>query len=151
MRTITPVVLLGLLAGCAQTRNYEVKLRNESGAPITYGLVKRGEPFERKWASPEQAAINGDKPPADMWGTLPAGHAADRSAKGRFRSGAGAVLRVYQGSLDLPEILATSEGQPNRLDIPLHPGLNKVAVTEVDGEFTARRDEPQPGSPVQRQ
>ena len=82
MKTITPVVLLGLLAGCAQTRNYEVKLRNESGAPITYGLVKRGEPFERKWASPEQAAINGDKPPADMWGTLAPGRMADPSAKG---------------------------------------------------------------------
>ena len=151
MKTITSVVLLGLVAGCAQTRNYEVRLRNASGEPITYGLVKQGEPFDRKWESPEQAAIRGDKPPADMWGTLAPGRMADPSAKGKFRGGAVAVLRVYQGSLDLPEILATSEGQPNRLDIPLHPGVNRLVVTDVDGQFAANRDEPEPKSPVQRQ
>lgn len=152
MRTITSVVLLGLVAGCAQTRTYRVSLKNQTEEPITVGMVKHGEPFERKWESPEQAAINGDKPPADMWRVIPPGRTGQTSdVKGKFRGNSEAVLRIYQGSLDLPEILATSEGQPNRIDIPLHPGLNRIVVTDTGGQFEATREERQPSSPVARQ
>ena len=152
MRTITALLMLSVLAGCSQTRTYQVSVANHTGSPITFGLVKQGDPYERNWASPEVAAVRGDQPNPAMWAAIPPGKTATSDAvRGRFRKDASAVLRVYEGSLNLPEILATSRGQPNRCDVSLHPGLNRFEVVEEEGQLVARREDPEPRSPVQRQ
>ena len=46
------------LAGCAETRTYTVDVVNETRRPLTVGLVKEGGPYERQWASPEEAAAH---------------------------------------------------------------------------------------------
>ena len=140
MRILTAAVLLGVLVGCAETRTYQVSVKNNTGDPITIGLVKEGEPFEPQWASPEDAAIDGYEPSPRMWAAIPPGKTADTgSVQGKFDQNAQAYLRVYQGSLNLSGILAISRGQPNRIDIPLHPGMNQFTVTRQGDRFTATR------------
>lgn len=136
---IVPVLLLAwLVVGCAQTRTYQVSVANHTSEPITFGLVKEGEPFERQWESPEDAAINEEHPNSAMWDTIAPGRTAvSNPVQGKFARGAVAVLRVYLGKLTLPEILAVSRGQPNRIDVPLHPGMNAFHVTDESGHFTA--------------
>lgn len=152
MRTIPAILLLSLVVGCAHTRTYQVAVTNHTNGPITFGLVKEGEPYERKWASPEQATINGDKPSAAMWGAIPPGRTAESNpVRGKFTRDSIAELRIYEGNLNLVEILAVSRGQPNRLDLPLHPGLNEFVVTDEGGQFRATAQGPQPTSPVARQ
>ena len=132
------LVLVALVVGCAPTRTFQVSLTNHTHEPITFGLVKEGEPFERQWESPEDATINGEHPSAEMWGSIPPGRTAvSNPVHGKFARGAVAILRVYQGKLTLPEILAISRGQPNRIDLPLHLGMNVVNVTDEGGHFTA--------------
>ena len=65
----------------------------------------------------------------------------------------GAVMDVSfaSGKLDLPEILAVSRGQPNRLDLPLTPGYNKFVIVDENGHFIAHRDEnAQPPQPIKQ-
>jgi hypothetical protein len=152
MRTITVLVLSGLLLGCSHSRTYQVSVTNQTDQPITFGLVKQGEPFEQKWASPEDAAIYGGKASAETWAAIPPGKTAtSEQLKGRFRNDAEAYLRVYEGKLDLPGILSISRGQPNRLDLLLTPGYNKFVIIDEDGHFIAHRDEnAQPPKPVKQ-
>ena len=142
MRTTTLLLLASFLLGCSHTRVYQVSVANRTHEPITFGMVKEGDPFEARWASPEDAAIYGANPSAETWGAIPAGRTAISSQiKGRFRRNSEAVLRVYEGKLDLPQILAVSRGEPNRLDLPLQPGFNAFVITDQDGHFIATRDE----------
>jgi hypothetical protein len=152
MRTITALLLLSLVVGCSHSRVYQVAVTNETGEPITFGLVKQGEPFEQKWASPEDAAIYGEKPSAETWAAIAPGKTAvSGQVKGRFRTNSEAYLRVYEGKLDLEGILAISRGQPNRLDLLLTPGFNKFVITDEGGHFVAHRDEnAQPPQPVKQ-
>ena len=131
MRTSTAFLLCLFAAGCVQTRTYQLSVSNQTTEPLTIGLTKIGGPFEREWAAPEDAAIAQQEPDAQMWAVIPAGKTGDTPAiTGKFDSDALAVLRVYQGKLNLSGILAISRGQPNRLDLPLHPGLNRLVITQ---------------------
>ena len=78
MRTIPALLLVSLSVGCAQTRTYQISLANQTHEPITFGLVKQGEPFEQQWASPEDAAIYGDKPEVRARLSTVLEHALDR-------------------------------------------------------------------------
>jgi hypothetical protein len=145
MRTLTALVLASLAAGCIQTRTYQVSVTNHSDTPITFGIVKHGEPYESTWAPPEVAEANGAHASPELWGAiLPGKTAVSEPIKGRFARDASAELRVYQGKLDLAQILAVSRGQPGRLDLRLDPGMNKFTVINLNGHFEAVRDEPQP-------
>jgi hypothetical protein len=142
MRTLTAIPFLLLLVGCAATRTYQVSIKNDTANPITIGLVKEGDPFEGQWASPEEAAIAGQEPSAQMWAAVPPGKTADTGpVQGKFNSKADAVLRIYEGKLNLSGILAVSRDQPNRRDILLHPGLNRLTITQRDGKLEATRAE----------
>ena len=141
MRTITAVILLTLVLGCAQTRTFQVSLTNQTQSPITFGVVKHGEPFEPAWAPPEEIEARGGRASAENWGAIPPGKTAvSQELKGRFFSNTIAYLRVYQGKLDLAGIMAISRGEPNRLDIVLEPGANRFVVTDVNGHFEAVRE-----------
>src|SRR5271154_5621264 len=120
MRTVTAIVLLWMSIGCASTPTFEVSVKNNTTEPLTIGLVKEGDPFERAWVSPEDAAIAQQEPDPSMWASIPSGKTADTGlVSGKFNPSAQAILRIYEGKLTLSGILAISRGQPNRLDIPL--------------------------------
>jgi hypothetical protein len=151
LRTLTAMSMLVLATGCATQQTFHVTVKNATDGPITVGLVKEGDPFQRAWASPEAAAINGEKPDAEMWAAIPAGKTVDTGqVKGRFRSNARAILRVYQGDLKLADILAISRGQPNRYDLVLHPGEDRVVVFDREGQIIAVESEPRPTSSADR-
>jgi hypothetical protein len=142
MRILIALPLLCILVGCAATRTYQVSVKNDTANTITIGLVKEGDPFEPDWASPEEAAIAGQEPVPHMWAAIPPGKAADTGrVQGKFNSKAEAILRVYEGKLNLSGILAISRDQPNRRDILLHPGLNRLTITQQDGKIEATRAE----------
>jgi hypothetical protein len=147
MPKLIALPLLVLLVGCAQTRTFEVSVQNNTPDPITIGLVKEGDPFQRDWESPEEAAIAQRQPSARMWAAIPPGKTAGTGPiKGRFDSKARAILRVYQGELNLSGILAVSRGSPGRMDIPLHPGMNRFIVSKQEDQLQAIRVDG--GSPV---
>jgi hypothetical protein len=137
---LTAVTLLAV--GCAETRTYNVSVRNDASRPITVGVVKEGGPYEPQWASPEDIAIG--SPHADEYGwdavVIPPGKTGgfNRPLEGKFDSNSRAVLRVYAGSMMLSQILATGPGSPNRLDLPLSPGANAFRVVDLRGGIDAK-------------
>jgi hypothetical protein len=142
MRTLIALPLLCLLVGCATTRTYEVDLKNHADDWLTIGLIKEGGPVQADWEAPEVAVSNDQKPSAVMWEQVPPGKAADTGPiKGRFFSHSQAVLRVYEGKLGLEGMLAISRGQPNRIDVELHPGVNRFTVTRDGERLIIERDE----------
>ena len=133
--------------GCVQTRTYQVSVTNHTDGPITFGVVKHGDPYDPTWAPPEVVESHGGHASPELWGAVPAGKTAvSDQLKGHFARSATAELRVYQGKLDLAGIMAVSRGQPNRLDLPLSPGMNKFTVINMNGHFEAVRDEAQPAN-----
>ncbi|HEY8751641.1 MAG TPA: hypothetical protein VIM11_26910 [Tepidisphaeraceae bacterium] len=146
MRTLTALLLLSLAVGCAQTRTYQVSVTNHTQSPITFGVVKHGDPYEREWAAPEEIEAEGGHASAELWAAIPPGKTAvSEELKGRFGRNAIAYLRVFQGKLDLAGIMAIGRGQPNRLDIVLAPGMNKFVIINLNGRFEAVHDVPPTG------
>jgi hypothetical protein len=77
-----------------------------------------------------------------MWAAIPPGKTADTGkVTGKFERHAVAVLRVYEGKLNLSGILAVSRDQPNRLDLPLRPGENHFTITQQGEKLFASPDE----------
>lgn len=148
MRAVPLVLLASVLIGCAQERTYQVSLVNHTDQPITFGMVKEGEPLERKWMSPGTLMAYGDEPDPTMWGAISPGRTAvSKPVSGKFDSGARAYLEVFLGKLDLYGVMAVSRGQPDRLDLLLRPGLNRFVITDDGGHFTGSRV-PAPDSPA---
>ena len=138
MRFPFAAVLSLALVGCSATQTYQVSVRNNTNGPVTIGLVKEGGPFERQWASPEDAAIHDAEPSPRMWAAVPAGKTADTGPiTGKFDNKSQAILRVYQGNLNLTQILSVNRDAPDRVDLPLHPGLNQIQVNDRNGRFEA--------------
>jgi hypothetical protein len=134
---IITLSLLSLSIGCARTRTYDVTVRNGTHEPITLGLVKEGGPREQKWVSPEEAAIHDQKPVSVNWVAIPPGERRGVGPiSGRFYRSAQAVLRVYEGNLNLSQILAVDAGAPNRVDVPIQPGKTVLTVIERRGQVS---------------
>ena len=133
------VVAGALLAGCAQTRSYQVAVRNETQDPITVGFAKEeGGPFEPQWATPEDVAIE-HQGPEHGWDSVvvpPGKTGVAGPLEGKFDSTAKATLRIYAGSGELNELLAISRGSPRRADVPLAPGRNALIVRDDGGKLT---------------
>jgi len=141
------LMVLGLLlvVGCAgtTTQTFDVKVKNDSSKPITVWLTKDGPPYEAKWASPEDLAVEkpgGSNvylgviiPPAKTGETGPVPAKLDTSTR--------AWLRIYSGGEQFSQLLAMSRGNPNRLDIQLQPGVNSYIVTDAPGGLVATRVE----------
>ena len=121
-----------MLIGCAETRTYEVSVRNNCGQPITVWLTKRGGPFEKGWKAPEELAwqhLGEDEAFSGL--TVPDGKTGyTGKVRGSFNPGSEAMLRVYVGASTYNETLAISPGSPNRIDLTLAPGSNNfIAIT----------------------
>ena len=137
------VVLLGCLAsvGCAtRTETFDVSVRNESAGPITVWLTKTGGPEEEGWRSPESIAINFVVEDEKIGGVIvPANNTATTGkTKGKFARDSYAVLRVYRGEMRMSELLANGKDSPNRADLILDPGYNRLIVTDADGKIAVR-------------
>jgi hypothetical protein len=132
-----------LMAGCAQTRSYQVAVRNETAAPITVGFAKEeGGPYEPQWATPEEVAMEHPGDPEHGWDSVvvpPGKTGAAGPLQGKFDTTAKASLRVYAGTGELNELLAISRGSPRRADVPLAPGRNALIVRDDGGKLKVER------------
>jgi hypothetical protein len=124
------------VTGCTRVDKFDIVVRNETTEPLTVVLTKDGPPFESKWAAPEDLAI--ESPKADEehgFVVLPPGREADVSLEGRFDRSSRGVLRVYRGELDISTMNAIRPSSPDRLDVMLQPGLNRLVIADRDGRL----------------
>jgi hypothetical protein len=150
-RALIASMLLVLLTGCAtQTRSFTVVVKNDTPHELTLVLTKDGGPVETNWISPEDSATltpQRDELPVSSV-VVPAGKVAQIGpVKGRFDPGGRALLRVYAGAFDLDQMLTFPRGDPMRIDVVLHDGLNRFVVPqglplEVQRVETPRRGPP---------
>jgi hypothetical protein len=143
VKLFSALLLACLLLGCGpKTQTYDVAVRNNTQAPLTVWLTKRGDaPLETQWLSPEQLAIHGHAKDAEIPGiVVQPGQARGAQIKGKFNGNASAMLRIYRGQLTLDELLATHEVDAmSRLDVPLTPGVNHFIVADKAGKLSAER------------
>ena len=136
-------VAAALLAGCAQTRSYQVAVRNETPEPITVGFAKEeGGPYEAHWATPEEVAIGSPAEFGRNWDSVvvpPGKTGVAGPIQGKFDGNARPFLRVYGAKGTLNELLAISRGSPRRVDVPLKTGKNALVVTDVGGKLKVER------------
>ena len=131
-----------LLVGCAETRSFQIAVRNETSQPLTAGVTKEGGRYERQWRSPEQAAVRTTGADERGWDSVVILQGETRSAgpvKGNFSGGAVAILRVYAGDLKLSDVLAVSRGSPGRVDVPLEEGRNAIIIRDPGGRLSYER------------
>jgi hypothetical protein len=143
MRPVTSLLLpLLLLVGCAETRTFQIAVRNETSQPLTAGVTKEGGKYERQWRSPEQAVLRTTGEDERGWDSvvIPPGQTGSAGPlKGNFSGGAVAILRVYAGDLKLSDVLAVSRGSPSRVDVPLEEGRNAIIIRDPGGRLSYER------------
>jgi len=144
----TAAILLMLLfctTGCFyETRQYSMSVRNELATPVSVCLTKTWGTDEPMWESPEQLAqpprpASDQTPPGKV---IPPGKTLNAPPfTGRFDPDRGrAFLRVYAGTPNLTQMNAISQGSPDRLDVPLEEGQNRIEIKPAeDGSMTAER------------
>jgi hypothetical protein len=133
-------VLAAALVGCAETRSYQVAVRNETPEEITVGFAKEGGgPYEPQWATPEEIALASPADDGRNWDSVvvpPGKTGVAGPVKGKFEGGAKPFLRVYGAKGALNELLSISRGSPRRADVPLVAGRNALIVKEDAGKLT---------------
>ena len=144
-----PALLLACLGaltacGCTSTRTdtFDVEIRNDTSGPVTLSLAKDGPPYEPTWATPEDVAIESPKRreewagPSGM-GVVPPGKTASvKGLTGQFDSGSHGFLRAYAGDLTISQMLSKGSGSPDRVDVPLAAGANRIVLVERSGRIT---------------
>jgi hypothetical protein len=131
-RTLTAALLVFFSINCAPRVSFQLSILNKTDQPLTVGVIKEGEPYERDLASPEQLAIQTSLEALPPWGhVIPPGRTLDSpTITGTFPRGAAAVLRVYRGEFTNAQLLAISNPSPDRAEVLLFPGLNQIIVQE---------------------
>jgi hypothetical protein len=145
-----PVCLL-LTALCAvgcssyENRSFQLTVKNESNAPVTVWLTKNGPPDERNWQSPESYAISSPKN-TDLHNevVLDPGKEGRIAINGKFRPSTDAVLRVYDGVVDMNDMIATDELSSLRHDARVPEGIWFLSIQRKPGLTVVRT----PGQPV---
>jgi hypothetical protein len=138
----TLAALLFLVIGCAPKATFELSVMNKTDRPITVGLVKDGEPYERALAAPERLAIESGLDAMAPWGhVIPPGRTLDSPPiTGAFPQGSAAYLRIYRGEFSNAQLLAISNPSPDRAEVLLFPGLNQVIIrNDPDKGLIAQR------------
>ena len=144
MKPFLGSLLIPFLAiGCAPRLTFDVSVTNETRDPITLGIVKTAPPYERDFAGPEHFAINSPQSPAPPWGhVVPPGRTIDSPpVTGSFPDDARAYLRVYRGEHSNAQLMAISEPSPDRVDILIYPGHNRIIVHDDPKGLRAERVE----------
>ena len=130
--TATLVIAFMLVGGCAETRTYQVSVRNDTPEPLTLWLFKAGGPYEDGWKSPDDIAVDSPRSNEPIGGVIvrPGKTATAGPLKGQFNSDARAVLRVYRGAHSFNELLAIGASSGDREDVPLPQGPSAFHVNE---------------------
>ncbi len=132
---------LAAVAGCAETRRYNVEVLNRTQAPLTIGLAKQGPPFEAHLASPEQAAVGTPSSDETLWPStvVEPGKVGYTRIEGKFDKRSVLELRVYAGKRGLSDVLAVPRGAGDRIDTTLapEPSRNKFVVARENGRLAA--------------
>jgi hypothetical protein len=145
MNRIAILLLLLTATGCFnETREFSMSVRNELSTPVSICVTKTHGPQEPMWQSPENLVqpphpASDQTPPGMM---IPPGRTLNAPPfTGRFDPDLGrAFLRVYAGTPNLTQMNAISAGSPDRLDIPLELGMNRIAIVKGEnGNMTAVR------------
>jgi hypothetical protein len=128
--------------GCgAETRTYEVSVRNVTSGPVTIWLYKDGGPDEEGWKSPEDLAIDSPKADEPIGGRIiaPRVVATAGPVTGHFDADSNAVLRVYRGSHPFNELLAIGGDSGDRIDVKLFPSQNNFLIQDRDHKLLLYR------------
>lgn len=144
-------LVLSVAAGCDSTRTdrFDIDLRNDTSKPLTLSLAKdRGAPYEPAWATPEDVAVETPRLREDWAGgqtgmaqVVPPGKSASvRGLVGAFYPNTRGYVRAYAGELNISQMLARSAGSPDRVDVPLAPGANRVTIVEDGARVVAKRE-----------
>ncbi len=144
LRAFSLLCLLTMLVGCgSHSETYEVLVQNDTDKPLTIGFTKEGEPFQDEWMAPDQIAqdpqVNPDLYP---WGILiPPGKNAstNKPMTAKLQEDAIAYVRVYRGKLNMTDMLAIGRESPSRIDVPLMPGKNSLAIIEKNGRLAVTK------------
>jgi hypothetical protein len=129
-RILLCLIFLLFAIGCAPRLTFDVSVTNETRDPITLGIVKTAPPFERDFAGPERFAIDSPQAPSPPWGhVVPPGRTIDSPpVTGSFPEDARAYLRVYRGEHSNAQLMAISEPSPDRIEILIFPGHNRIII-----------------------
>jgi hypothetical protein len=147
-------ILFGIITsalGCAaETRTYEVSVRNDTLTPVTIWLYKAGGPYEDGWKAPEDLAIESPKANEPIGGRIigPGVVATAGPIQGHFDSDAAAMLRVYRGGHHFNELLAISADSGQRVDTKLKPGDNEFLITDRDVKLSLEPVDQIPATPT---
>ncbi|MDB5296447.1 MAG: hypothetical protein JWO31_2430 [Phycisphaerales bacterium] len=149
---LAPLSLIAALAaaGCGagtRTDTFDIDIKNGTSGPVTLSLAKSGPPYEPTWATPEDLAIESPKireewagNPSGM-GTIPPGKTASvKGLTGRFDGGSRGLLRAYAGELTISQMLARGKDSPDRVEVPLVPGANRVVLTDKGGRIGVEKE-----------
>jgi hypothetical protein len=133
--------------GCASPRTdtFNIEIRNDTKQPLTLSLAKDGPPFESAWATPEEIAVESPKL-REKWSggptgmaLLPPGKTASiKGLTGIFNARTKGYLRAYAGDCTISQMSARSPGSPDRLDVPLTPGDNRLVIVEDATRIVAK-------------
>ncbi len=139
---LLPLTLLGAPGCFSETRTYSMQVKNDLDTPVSVCVTKAHSPPELGWEAPEDLILpphapSEQKPPGMV---IPPGKTLTAPPfKGKFDPDRGqAFLRVYMGEPSLTQMNAISVGSPDRLDVPLDPGHNRIIIKPAhDGGMTA--------------
>lgn len=132
------------LTGCAVERKFDITVENRSSRPVTLWLVKQGGSAQASWRSPEEIAMMTEWKEGERIGgvVVPPNKVGENVASGKFESDSVAILRIYDGQLDMARILATHVGIL-RKDVKLSPGKNRFVIADAPS-LRVEQIEPKP-------
>jgi hypothetical protein len=135
------MIFIGLMGvGCASRQTFDVTVTNRLGEPITVWMTKAkpqapGD-YEEGWIPPEVLAVGTTQSQRLGGVAIEPGETGHTVLKGNIASDDVAVLRVYR-AVDLNAILTLHYGNPDRLDIPLDPGITDIDIVKQSGQMAA--------------
>ena len=132
---IVPLLALVVSStGCVALyeRKFDITVENKSSRPVTLWLVKEGGVSRPSWRSPEEIALMAELPKDEKFGAVivDPNKVGENQIEGKFESNSFGVLRIYDGELDMNQILARSPGVL-RKDMTLFPGKNHFVIADA--------------------
>jgi len=133
------MILMGLMGvGCASRQTFDVTVTNRLGEPISVWMTKAKpqapENCEQVLFPPEVLAVGTTQSQRLGGVAIEPGETGHTVLKGTIAADDVAVLRVYR-AVDLNVILTMTRGSPDRLEIPLDPGITDIDIVKQNGQM----------------
>jgi len=137
------ILSLLFLPACApqyEKKTFEIWIKNETAHPLSLGLIKNGPPTEEGWIAPHEVAMMAPQLTDHKWGWVlaPGQSKTFGPYSGRFAEHVQAILRIYEGTPTIDEMIAFSRDDPDRLDIYLWPGKSAYVIRNASGRLEHR-------------